>query len=81
MNGAAVLLYPEMPKLIYETLGGNYYLLPSSVHEFLVVPEERGIKPEELKKIVREVNETQLEREDFLSDEIYYFDGEIITKM
>lgn len=81
VNGAAVLLYPQITEIIYEKLGGNYYLLPSSVHEFLIISEERGIKPDELKKIVREVNDTQLEREEFLSDDIYYFNGDIITKI
>ena len=81
MNGAAVLLYPDVPRMIYEMVGDNYYLLPSSVHEFLIVSEEDGMLAEDLQKIVREVNTTQLEREEFLSDDIYYFDGNIITKV
>lgn len=80
-NGAAALLYPNMPEKIYEKLGQNYFLLPSSVHEFLIVPEVNGMLSEELRSIVREVNATQLEREEFLSDEVYYFNGDIITKI
>lgn len=81
VNGAAVLLYPNMTKEIYEKLGCRYYLLPSSVHEFLAVPEQGIICPEDLKKVVREVNATQVKEEEFLSDHIYYFDGDHITKM
>lgn len=81
LYGASVLLYPKMPELIYKAVGGSYYLLPSSVHEFLVVPEENGIESEELTSIVREVNRTEIEEEEFLSDEVYYFAGDIITKM
>lgn len=81
VNGAAALLYPNMPGNIYAMIGRNYYLLPSSIHEFLIVPDEHGSTPEVLKSIVREVNATQVEKEDFLSDDIYYFDGDIITKM
>lgn len=81
VNGASVLLYPHMPKLIYEYLRGNYYLLPASIHEFLVVQEDAELSPEHLKAIVREVNETQIEKEELLSDHVYYFDGNIITKM
>ena len=80
-NGAAALLYPGIPRELYEMIGGNYYLLPSSVHEFLIVPEVQEMVAEELRVIVREVNATQLEREEFLSDDIYYFDGNIITKI
>ena len=81
INGAAALLYPKMPEYIYKTVGGNYYLLPSSVHEFLIVPEEKGINPSELIAIVREVNRTEIEKAEFLSDDIYYFNHDIITKM
>lgn len=81
INGAATLLYPCIPQMIFEQLGNKYYLLPSSIHEFLIIPENQGMLPESLRKIVREVNETQLDREEFLSDEVYYFNGEIITKM
>lgn len=81
INGAAALLYPKMPEYIYKTVGGNYYLLPSSVHEFLIVPEEKGINPSELIAIVREVNRTEIEKAEFLSDDVYYFNHDIITKM
>lgn len=81
LYGAAVILYPELPKRIYEELGGNYYLLPSSVHEFLIIREADGETPEQLKAVVQEVNRTEIREEEFLSDHIYYFDGEYITKM
>jgi hypothetical protein len=81
VNGASAILYPEMPKQIFSYVGKNYYLLPSSIHEFLIVPEEEGVNPLDLKEIVKEVNENHLEQEEFLSDHIYYFDGNIITEM
>lgn len=81
LYGASALLYPKILQHIHKEVGGNYYLLPSSVHEFLIVPEENGISPSELAAIVREVNRTEISREEFLSDEIYYFDRNIITKM
>lgn len=81
INGASALLYPEMPKKIYEYVGRNYYLLPSSIHEFLIVPDDQNIFPENLKEIVRDVNENHIAEEELLSDSIYYFDGNIITKM
>lgn len=79
--GASTILYPKMPKRLYEKLGCSYYLLPSSIHEFLVVPEGAGIYSENLRNIVCEVNETQIEEEEVLADNVYYFDGKNITKM
>lgn len=81
VNGAAALLYPHVPKYIYEKTAGSYYLLPSSVHEFLVVPESAGIGAEQLLEMVREINSTEIAAEDVLSDHIYRFDGNIITEM
>ena len=78
--GATAILYQEIPQLIYQEVGGNYYLLPSSIHEFLIVPEREDTVPGELRAIVREVNRTEIAKEEFLSDQIYYFNGEIITK-
>lgn len=81
MNGAAAILYPGMPGRIYDILKRNYYLLPASIHEFLVVPEDDAVRPEDLMSMVKEVNETQIRKEELLSNHIYYFDGNIITKM
>ena len=81
VNGASVILYPNMPKIIFDYVGKNYYLLPSSIHEFLIVPEDEFINPLRLKEIVRDINENHVDREEFLSNNIYYFNGEIITEM
>jgi hypothetical protein len=81
VNGAAAIIYPEVPQRIYEYVGKNYYLLPSSVHELLIVPDDGEVDSLSLREIVREVNQTHIEAEEYLSDDIYYFDGEIITKM
>lgn len=81
VNGASAILYPQMPKRIYQYVGRNYYLLPSSIHEFLIMPEDKHILPEHLKEIVQDVNENHIAEEEILSDSVYYFDGEIITKM
>lgn len=81
VNGAAVLLYPHLPEYIFQKTGGSYYLLPSSVHEFLVVPEKAGISAKELSEMVREINGTEVDPQDVLSDHIYRFDGDIITEM
>lgn len=71
--GAAVILYEGILEKIAETMGRSLYLLPSSIHEFILVPDENMQKAEELWKMVCEINATQVEPEDVLTDSIYYF--------
>ena len=72
--GSRSILNSEMLEDIREKLGENYYILPSSIHEVIVVKE--GAKsPEELREIVYNINKGILDEKDFLSDNIYYYDG------
>lgn len=72
--GAAVILYPHVLSHIAGLLQGNFYILPSSVHECILVPDRGQYSRLELKKMVKEVNEKQVEAEEILSDEVYYYD-------
>lgn len=74
--GAAAILYPGRLEAIGAYLKENYYILPSSVHEVIIVPESRALKKEEMEFIVREVNETQVQADEFLSDHVYVYDME-----
>lgn len=57
---------------------GKFYLIPSSVNEWLVIPDSFGLEKEFLDNMVREVNNTTLEPEEVLSDHAYYFNGETL---
>lgn len=70
--GAAVLLDEGCFEGIAEEAGGNLYILPSSIHEVLAVPEE-GAGPEELRRIVGEVNAAEVSEQDFLSGNVYRY--------
>ena len=72
--GAAALLYPGCLEGIGMYLKDNYYILPSSVHEVIVVAEKDSPGSGRLGSMVREVNATQMEEEDILSNQIYYYD-------
>lgn len=50
-------------------------IIPSSVHEVLLIPYEQGVDMEEMKAMVKEVNATQLQPEEVLSDNAYIYDG------
>lgn len=75
INGAAVLLYPELLEGLYERFSGNYYVIPSSVHEVLLL-KDTGNEEEYLNRMVSEVNEKHVEPEDVLSGHVYYYSGE-----
>ena len=73
--GAAAAFYPDVLQQVHERLG-NFYMLPSSVHEWLILPEEMGMQVSDLERMVRDVNYYEVSDEDFLSDDVYHFDGE-----
>lgn len=53
----------------------NIYILPSSVHEVLLVPEATDVDVSMLKNMVIEVNESTVSREEKLSDSVYYYNS------
>lgn len=79
--GAAVLLYPHVLNHIAKILKKNFYVLPSSVHECILVPDQGQYSRLELMKMVKEVNESQVEDEEILSYEVYYYDRKKETLM
>jgi len=73
--GAGAVLYPGVLKKIAKECRKNLYILPASVHEVIVLPESGEYdEAQKLKAIVREVNGGVLSREEFLSDNIYFYD-------
>lgn len=71
--GAASLLLPQVMEKIGEFLG-SFYVLPSSIHEVLVIPASSAMETSELIGMVRQINETELLPEEVLSDNIYLYD-------
>ena len=76
LNGAAALLDEKMMEQIAERVGNDFYILPSSVHEVLIVPKEAGMDLKDLEAMVQEVNATQVAPEDKLTDSVYHYDAE-----
>ena len=74
--GAVNMLYQDVLKIVAEKLNANLYILPSSVHEVLIVPESRSTSAEELYQMVCEVNRTEVSADDFLTDNVYYYNRE-----
>ena len=79
--GAAALLYPHVLSHISKILRRNFYVLPSSVHECILVPDQGQYSRLELARMVREVNQTQVEEDEILSYQVYYYDRQKETLM
>ncbi|MCH5332580.1 MAG: hypothetical protein J1D89_01360 [Agathobacter sp.] len=73
-NGAAVILYEGQLAAMADFVDADLIILPSSVHEVILLPAEDDSTLEECSHMVREVNETQLADEEILSDHAYYYD-------
>ena len=71
--GAACLYHKEWLAEFAEKRGTNLYILPSSVHELILIPDSDREDPECLKRMVREVNAEHVEEQEQLSDQVYYF--------
>ncbi len=74
MFGASVMLQDQILRRVSERLGYPIYVLPSSVHEILIVPKTEDYDPKLLKETVEGVNSTVVSEYDFLSDSVYEFD-------
>lgn len=74
-HGAAALLYSDAPRKMAERNDCDVYILPSSVHEVLLLPANNleGRNEAEMLAMVRTINRTQVERQDWLSDNIYRY--------
>ena len=71
--GAAVILFDRVLTEVGERLGEDFYILPSSVHEVIIIPSGFALPKEELEHMVREINETQVLPQEILSDRVYYY--------
>lgn len=74
VHGAACILYPGVLDEVAKETGGSFFILPSSVHEVIILPDAGNGDGERLKEIIRMVNTTQVAPEEVLSDTLYRYD-------
>lgn len=72
--GSSVILSDEIRQEIASWMG-DFYILPSSVHETILIPKEMCSDYRELNQMVHDVNESAVEAEDWLSDHVYEYDS------
>ncbi len=72
--GAATICYYDCLEKCGERIGNDFYILPSSIHELILVPKDKAEGLSLLKLIVQDINDTQVPLEEVLSYDIYYYD-------
>ena len=75
-NGACVIQYPHFLDDAAETLGGSFYVLPSSIHEVLLLADDTSPSLSELENMVRTINQAEVAPEERLSDNVFHYDCE-----
>ena len=76
VNGASVTQLPDFLQQAAERLGGDFFVLPSSVHEVLFIRDDGSFERDQLESMVRGVNATEVSEADFLSDSVYHYDSD-----
>lgn len=73
LYGACCILYKNLLEEFAEQHDCDFYIIPSSVHEVLLVPCSKELDSEYLTSLVQEVNSSELSTEDILSDHVYLY--------
>lgn len=75
LHGAATVLNQEVMDQMAVQMGGNFFALPSSVHEMLLFPKTGRWDYKGLESMLQSVNATEVLPEDYLSDHVYEYDA------
>ena len=72
-QGAVCMFYPDILKKFAEEKNSDLYILPSSIHEVILLPATEDMEKENLLDMVTEINKTQVQDCDVLADSVYYY--------
>ena len=75
MNGATMIMFDEVRQKVGKYVGGDYYILPSSVHEVIIIPKRYTSDISYLTYMIRSANRDEriVRPDDFLSDNLYEY--------
>lgn len=76
IKGSGLMLYKDVLGRIAEQLDSDLIIIPSSIHELIILREDKSMEPESIYAMVKEVNNTQVAPEDILSYSVYHFSQE-----
>ena len=76
INGAGTILYPHVLSNFSYQLNQDLVILPSSIHEVLLVPYDETVSLNRLSDMVNQINQAEVSVEEQLSDHVYYYSRE-----
>ena len=72
--GASAIFCEGIMDKVAAMMKGDYFILPSSIHEMIAVPNNGRRDSAELEAMVKQANRIVVEPEDILSDTVYHYD-------
>ena len=73
--GASVILYPDILEKIYTQLKADFFVLPASVHESIIMLNNGKVTETHLQELVSKMNEHFVEEGEILSNSVYRYDA------
>ena len=73
--GASLILNPDVLKGIFRILGVNFYILPSSIHEVMILADNGNYDADKLSALIASINDSEVGQQDVLADEVFYYDA------
>ena len=67
------MIFDSVLEKIGKALKDDFWILPSSIHECIIIPAGCAMPPDEMTDLVKEVNQKEVSVEEYLSDQIYYY--------
>lgn len=74
-NGAAAIFDTSWMEQHAEAIGGSFYIIPSSIHELLTIPENVPLSVSDIQTMVETVNRICVDERDFLSNNVYHYNA------
>lgn len=70
--GSGLIVHDKVLRHILDEIEEDIYVLPSSIHELIVIPSSVVDDESYLPRMVHEINQTTVEPQDRLSDDVYH---------
>lgn len=74
VEGASCILYPNVLHDFADTINSSFYIIPSSIHEVLLLPTKTTKESASILSMIQEINDTQVSVEEILSYSLYFYD-------
>ena len=71
--GAGIIAIPDFLEDAAEKMHGDFYVLPSSIYEIILIPANCVVDASELREMVCDVNKAEVSEEEKLSDNVYFY--------